>query len=221
VGGWSTNTSSHTFHRDTRVLFAVKYQYKSILYASRSNIMGRTLWSEASQTKWEAENVNPLVTSSKATQTNSKPNSNPEQVSTWFMSPFDVDAPLRDDHVYEAFIDPSASIASPLPNETEDVQAPNRTDCPESLEQSQVEEFEPPVTPSSAVFHTLTLPLTLPSGRGRNSTSPSPSSSTSRPFHLGTTPRSTTAPNRPSRTRLSAIQSLTPRYNELEVALQF
>ena len=212
--------------------------------------MGRTLWSESAAAKWQKENLGPLVSLTKATQTDTKPDpAVREDILTWRESPFDVDAPLRDDHVsyrrftyspvshliiptqvYEAFIDPLASISLPPPHETEETPTAGRTDCPESGESLPVDDFDPPVTPSSAVFHTLTLPLNLPSGRGRNSNAASSPSSTTSLTTFATPPaarnhqggpRSIAHPSRAARTRLSAIQSLTPRYNELEVALQF
>jgi len=134
--------------------------------------MGRTIWNAASQARWEAEHASIQPKPSTSTEAEAA-ETEVEPILTWGKAPFDVDGPLGDDHVYEAFIDPSTSVAVEPELPTTPV---TRNDCPETLDPNPTDDLEPPVTPSSGVFHSHTLPLTLPSNRHR--VNPSPSSTT-------------------------------------------
>jgi len=195
--------------------------------------MGRTVWSVSAQAKYEAENGAAAAPSSKSEQSASR--SRPREVRegvdvpTWVKAPFDVDEPLRDDAVYEAFIDPSAPLTSSERDSAETERdsseserngsdpSSSRFDCPDGY--NSPEDVEP-VTPSSGVFHSHTLPLTLPTNRlGRSSPSPS-----TPPLRLSPVPR--TAYERGQHVlRLAGIEPMPPRNfsmrNEAELALQF
>jgi len=183
--------------------------------------MGRTIWSETCQIKWEVDQNQALPGPSIHSQVgNVQETMDLETIVPWSKSPFDVDAPLRDDHVYEAFIDPLASIASPPHNPIEP-ELPSRNDCPEGLDLNSSDDLEPPVTPSSGVFHSHTLPLSLPLGRGRNS--PSPSSNTVHRPEVRLNLNSRLNHRRSSVLRLAGIEQLPTNSSrhELELTIQF
>jgi len=180
--------------------------------------MGRRIWSSSNVARFVKDHDPSIGEVERTSSPNPFESSSPqESIPTWAKIPFDIDEPLRDDHVYEAFVEPGHSSSSDsfperLPShESAEASMSRAGDCPESVIQ---EGLEPPVTPSSGVFHSHTLPLTLPTVRGR--ISPSPSSTTV------SRPEVRLAPPPHRRSQLLRILSLNPdTSSSIDLPMQF